>query len=194
MDETSIRACGIKSCIHSQTSTVVPLKFGNGYVISSHTLMAIWLLIHAGIKVNHWDRVTHICVSRLTIISSDNCLSPVRRQAIIWTNADILVIGPLEINFSEILIEIYTFPFRKMHLKTSSGKWRPFVSALMYNQYHTFYIVWIHEVLCYFTKYRRPFLMVVSDLRDVSPKHQWGNQGFYRKHVSISPADGLRFR
>ena len=31
---------------------VVPLKFGNGYVISLHTLLAMWLLIHAGIKVN----------------------------------------------------------------------------------------------------------------------------------------------
>ena len=28
------------------------------------------------------------------------------RQAIIWTNAEILFIGPLATNFSEILIEI----------------------------------------------------------------------------------------
>ena len=33
-----------------------PLKFGNGYVISSHTLMAIWLLIHVGIKVKHCSK------------------------------------------------------------------------------------------------------------------------------------------
>ena len=32
----------------------------------------------------------HICVSLLTIIGSDNGLSPERRQAIIWTNAEIL--------------------------------------------------------------------------------------------------------
>ena len=32
---------------------VVPLKFGNGYVISSHTLQGMWLPIHAGIEVNH---------------------------------------------------------------------------------------------------------------------------------------------
>ena len=36
----------------------------------------------------------HICVSKLTIIGSDNGLSPSRRQAIIWTNAWILLIGP----------------------------------------------------------------------------------------------------
>ena len=48
----------------------------------------------------------HICVNKLTIIGSDNGLSPGRRQAIIWTNDGILLIGPLGPNFSEILIEI----------------------------------------------------------------------------------------
>ena len=51
----------------------------------------------------------HIYVSRLTIIGSDNGLSPQRPQAIIWINAEILLIGPLETNFSEILIGIYKF-------------------------------------------------------------------------------------
>ena len=74
--------------------------------------------------------MTHICVSNLTIIVSDNGLSPGRRQAIIWTNAGIWLIGPLEINFSEILIRIQTFSFKKMHLKMSSAKWRP-ISASM---------------------------------------------------------------
>ena len=57
-------------------------------------------------------------------------MSPGRRQAIIWTNARILLIGPLGTNFSQILIEIYTFSFKKMHLKMSSGKWRPFCLVL----------------------------------------------------------------
>ena len=48
----------------------------------------------------------HIYVSKLTIIGSDNGLSPDRRRAIIWTNAGILLIGPLGTNFSEFLIEI----------------------------------------------------------------------------------------
>ena len=56
--------------------------------------------------LTHWGRVTHICVGKLTIIASDNSLAPGRRQAIIWTNAEILLIGPLGTNFSEILIEI----------------------------------------------------------------------------------------
>ena len=75
--------------------------------------------------LTHWGRVTHKCVGKLTIIGSDNDLSPGRRQAIIWTNDGILLIGPLGTNFSEILIEIYTFSFKKIHLKVSSGKWRP---------------------------------------------------------------------
>ena len=37
----------------------------------------------------------HISVSKHTIIGSDNGLSPGRRQAIIWTNAEILFIWPL---------------------------------------------------------------------------------------------------
>ena len=75
--------------------------------------------------LTYWGRVTHICVGKTTIIGSENGLSPGRRQAIIWTNAGILLIGPLGTNFSEILIGIQTSSFKKMHLKMSSGKWRP---------------------------------------------------------------------
>ena len=74
--------------------------------------------------------MTHICVGKLTTIGSDNGLSPGRRQAIIWTNAGLLLIGPLGTNFSEILIEILTFSFNKLHLKVSSAKWRPFCLGL----------------------------------------------------------------
>ena len=62
--------------------------------------------------LTHWGRVTHICVGNLTI------------------NAGILLFGPLVTNFSEIWIEFRTFSFTKMHLKTSSGKWRPFCFGL----------------------------------------------------------------
>ena len=76
--------------------------------------------------LTHWGRVTHICVSKLTIIGSDNGLSPGRRQAIIWTNAGILLIGPLGTNFSENL----TFLFTKIRLKVSIAKWQPFYLGL----------------------------------------------------------------
>ena len=61
--------------------------------------------------------MTHICVSKLIIIGSDNGLSPERRQAIIWTNAGILLTGTVGTNFSQILSEIHTFSFKKMRLK-----------------------------------------------------------------------------
>ena len=70
--------------------------------------------------------MTHICVSKLTIIGSDNGLSPERRQAIMWPNAGILLIGPLRTNFNEIL----KFVLKKMRLKVSSAKWRPFCVGL----------------------------------------------------------------
>ena len=61
-------------------------------------------------RLAHWGRVTHKC----------QC------QAIIWTNAGILLIEPLRTYFSEILIEILTFSSKEMHLKVSSAKWRTF--------------------------------------------------------------------
>ena len=57
---------------------------------------------------------------------SNNGLSPGRRQAIVYTNAGLLSIGPLGTNFSEILVKIQNFLFTKMHLKLSYVKWRPF--------------------------------------------------------------------
>ena len=63
-------------------------------------------------------------------IVSDNGLSPGHRRAIIWTNAGILLIEPLETNFSEILIEFHTFSFKKLHFEMSSVKWRPFCLGL----------------------------------------------------------------
>ena len=76
------------------------------------------------------DTYNHICISKLTIIGSDNGLSPGRHQAIIWTTPEILLIGPSGTNFREIVIEIHTFSFKKMHLKMLSGKWWPFCLGL----------------------------------------------------------------
>ena len=83
------------------------------------------------VLLTHWGRVTHICVSDITNIGSDNGLPPGRRQAIIRTNAGILLIRPLRTNFSEKLIENHIFPFTKIHLKMSSRKWRPVCLGLI---------------------------------------------------------------
>ena len=81
---------------------------------------------HSCLLLTHWCRVTHICVGNPTIIGSDNGLAPGKRQAIILTNAGILLIRILGTNFSEILSEIHAFSFKKMHSKLSSRQWRQF--------------------------------------------------------------------
>ena len=55
-------------------------------------------------------------------ISSGNGLSPLQRQAITWTNADLLLVGPLETNFSEIWIKIHVFSFIKIHTFEDGGQ------------------------------------------------------------------------
>ena len=96
--------------------------------------------------LTHWGRVTHICVGKLTILGSDNGLSPGRRQAIIWTNAGILLIGPLGTNFSEILIKIHMLSFMKMYLKISSAKWCLFCLSL--NE-----LMWFRNWQCVYARY-----------------------------------------
>ena len=106
---------------------------------ASHWSMRVMVILE-GVSTNkkyvidsvlpHWGRVTHICVSDLTSIGSDNGLSPGRRQAIIRTNAGILLIRPLGTNFSEFLVEILIFSFKKMRLEVLSGKRRPFCLGL----------------------------------------------------------------
>ena len=81
--------------------------------------------------LTHWGRVTHICVCNLTILGSGNGLSPGRRQAIIWTNDRILLIGPWGINLSRILIEI-NFHSRKCIWKFSLQNDVYFVLASMH--------------------------------------------------------------
>ena len=73
-----------------------------------------------------WGSVTHVCISKLTIIGSDNGVPPGGSQVIIWTTDETLLIETLGTNFSEILNEIHTFSFKKIHLKMSPVKWRPF--------------------------------------------------------------------
>ena len=96
----------------------------------SISMSICFIIIYKYLLLNHWGRVTDICDSKLPIIGFDNGLSPGRRQAIIWTNAGILLIRTSGTNFSEILSEIHIFSFKKMHFKWSSGMWRPFCPGL----------------------------------------------------------------
>ena len=90
--------------------------------------------------LSHWGRMTHVCISKLTINGSDNGLSPSWHQAIIWTNAETLLIGPLETNVSEILIKIYIFSLNKNALRMSSGNWKSPCFSLN--------VLVLHEISC----------------------------------------------
>ena len=63
-------------------------------------------------------------------IGSDISLSPIRCQAIIWTNIDLLSIEPLGTKLCEIPLKIQYFSLIKMLFKMSSPKWRPFCPDL----------------------------------------------------------------
>ena len=121
--------------------------------------------------LTHWGRMTHICVSKLTIIGSDNGLSPGRRQAIIWTNAGILLIWPLGTSFSKLSIDIQTFSFKKIHFKMSSGIWRPFCLGL--NVLKGLILTWISQILSWSW---RPACTVVSAPAGTCrfPTRHWG--------------------
>ena len=119
----------------------LPITF-RGYC--TKTWQSIWWPSISVGNLTHWGRVTHICVSDLTIIGSDNGLSPGRRQAIIWSNAGILLIRTLGTNFSEILSAIHTFSFKKMHLKMSSAKWRLFRLGLNELEICVYVILTLH--------------------------------------------------
>ena len=89
--------------------TVIQLSVSRYIKNNLHNMLYCLVLTHSG-------RVTHMCVSKRTTFGWDNGLSPGWRQAIMWTNAEILFIEPRGTNFSETLIEICTFSFKKMHL------------------------------------------------------------------------------
>ena len=81
-----------------------------------------WDNIGIIVVLNHLPLVPHIYSSvNWAIIGSGNGLSPVRHQAITWTNAGLLSIGLLGTSFSEIWIQILSFSFKKMHLKMLSA-------------------------------------------------------------------------
>ena len=95
--------------------------------------------------------MTHIWFGNLNIIVSDNDLSPCRRQAIIWNNAGILLIGPLGTNFSESLIGIRPFSLKKLQLKNAVCKMAFILSRPQ----------WVHKTIY------RPAYMLLWALRSL---------------------------
>ena len=97
-----------------------------------------------GLATNRWQAIiypnvdpVHWCIyaapggDELIIMGSDNGFSPVQRQAISWTNDDLLSIGPLGTNFSELWIEINKNCLKKMldrrHFNFDRNNWSLFL-------------------------------------------------------------------
>ena len=91
----------IKKCHQNIIVYQIPLKYFDGlaqcsinFIVDKHTTAAFYLRRQTTVGGS-----AHL---ELTVIGSDNVLSPGRHQAIIWTNAGILLFQPLGTNFSEI--------------------------------------------------------------------------------------------
>ena len=137
--------------------------------------------------------MTHICVGNLTIIGSNNGLLPDRHQAIIWTNAGILLIRTSGTNFSEKLSEIHIVSFTKMNLKVSSAKWRPFCLGL--NVLRLRRAITSHRKQLGVSTYLRPCLSYCLLLNMVlvafailtidCPRHYGANQIFRKTRIFV---------
>ena len=124
----------------------------------------------------------------ITIIGSDNGLLPGWCQAIIWTNAGILLIGPPGTNFSEIFINIHTFSFKKIHLKMASGKWRPFclnvIIPLQIRKSKDYvYGIWVYKALDIWKGYYRVKKSLVSY---VKPWTEARNNKYMKYHSKLT--------
>ena len=100
-----------RTCCKQSEIFIVNRIVSNELLIETYEEDYHTMMIH--LLLTHWGRVAQRCVGKLAIIVSDNGLSPKRHQAIIWTSAGILLIGPLGTTFSEMLIEIQIFHSRK---------------------------------------------------------------------------------
>ena len=69
--------------IFGQTGLLWLKTWWNNIVMKEISIFSYIPLDVVLIGLTHWGRATHICVGNVTIIGSDNDLSPGRRQAII---------------------------------------------------------------------------------------------------------------
>ena len=126
--------------------------------------------------LTHWSGVTHICVSKLSTIGSDNGLSPGRRQAIIWNNARILLMGHLGTKI-QWNVNRNSNIFKKMRLKMPSGKRRPFclgLNVLKGNHYHKFCAMRFSYFLSRMSEFYHIIKRFTSDY--INSKHRLLNQ------------------
>ena len=98
-------------------------------------------------------------------VGSDNGLLPVWHQAIIWTNAGLLI-GPLGTNPSEIQIRFHTFWFKVLLQWNSTSVY----NSCTYSTYHlelalgTFMRHFVSACLVYYTSWEKIYLNSYSKI------------------------------
>ena len=96
---------------------------------SCYNMVKYNTILHTALT--HWGRVTHICVGKLTIIGSDNGLSPGRRQAIIWTIAGRNIVNWTLGNKLQWNLKRNSYIFiQENAFENVVWKWRPFCLSL----------------------------------------------------------------
>ena len=98
-----------KVMINISSGTDVKAPLGMILAISTHVPLVTH--IYVGELGQHWFRQQMVACSAPSHYLNQCC-------------ADLLSIEPLVINFSEILIKMWTFSFKKMCLKMLSAKWQ----------------------------------------------------------------------
>ena len=85
-NKDTVRTCITKPFLNLENQVIH--SYGHQVLSVIFTaLRAFFYIINYIHYLTHWGQVTYICISKSTIIVSDNGLSPGRCQAIIWTNA-----------------------------------------------------------------------------------------------------------
>ena len=123
-------------------------------ITSEYCKWELWVFVARPFSVENVE--VEICVSRLTSIGSDNGLSLCRGQAIIWTNAEIMLIRTSGTNFSEIISGIHIFPARQFIWKCRLRNGGDFASAWM----------------CWYTPITIPMTFVSRGI-PISSTHNW---------------------
>ena len=121
-----------KYLLYSSCSQVLLYFFLPKYNTFYNSLMRVTLSDIYLYKLQYIHPIClHICINKLTIIGSDSGLLPGWCQAIIWTNASILLIRNLGTHFNDILCVIHTFYFKKCIWKCHLRNGGNLVSASM---------------------------------------------------------------
>ena len=111
--------------------------------------------------------MTHIRVGKITIIGSNNRLSPGRHLVIIWINVGISLIGPLRTKFSEILIFVQENVFKNVTCELAS--------ILFPSQCVKFRILLINICI----RIILPFLLHFQLLIDINGKSSYAKQSLH---------------